>query len=425
MTLNNLKEALIQNNIKLLEKVKSLVAGAVDNVHTHENKEVIDKFSESEEGVLLFNSEEIKGSSDITISQKEGNAIESKEDGIYVKNTDKMFDEVNQREGIQDVPVGHIMAYMGNNVPVHYLACDGSVYNITDYPYLSEFILNEFGGYDYFGGDGVNTFAVPDLRGEFLRGTGENSYENQGSGSEVGKHQDATYRFTGGENITSDSTIFGVYVSKDKGISGNHDSTFSETGRYANYSAISTGEYTAPYYTARPTNTSVLYCIKYEPTYYVNVNHTTIHPTMYSKEEQVIGCWTNGKPVYQISFDIEFSATNNPQNIYHSIADIDRVIDYEVNAWNSSAVKFGTQLASGQFVCGTVDKEKVQIHRDVAGSWGGGVGVVTIQYTKTTDEENSFSFDMIKDFMMEEYTDEEIETAIADTISLLSEEVTS
>lgn len=30
----------------------------------------------------------------------------------------------------------------------------------------------------------------------------------------------------------------------------------------------------AALYTARPTNTSILYIIKYEPTYYINVEHS-------------------------------------------------------------------------------------------------------------------------------------------------------
>ena len=38
---------------------------------------------------------------------------------------------------------------------------DGSTYNIEDYRYLAEAIKKVYGKYNYFGGDGVNTFAVP------------------------------------------------------------------------------------------------------------------------------------------------------------------------------------------------------------------------------------------------------------------------
>ena len=80
---------------------------------------------------------------------------------------------------------------MGNNPPEGYLACDGTIYKINEYPKLAELIKTEFGNYNYFGGDGEDTFAVPDLRGEFLRGTGTTS-RNTGTGGSVGIHQDAT-----------------------------------------------------------------------------------------------------------------------------------------------------------------------------------------------------------------------------------------
>ena len=53
-------------------------------------------------------------------------------------------------------------------------------------------------------GDGVTTFKVPNLLGEFLRGTGTNSYTNQGSGANVGVHQD-----NGLPNITGTFTDCG------------------------------------------------------------------------------------------------------------------------------------------------------------------------------------------------------------------------
>ena len=71
---------------------------------------------------------------------------------------------VNTQSGIEDTPVGHIMFYMGASAPKHYLVCDGSEYNITDYPYLSQHIEDGFGAFNHFGGDGIDTFAVPNLQ---------------------------------------------------------------------------------------------------------------------------------------------------------------------------------------------------------------------------------------------------------------------
>lgn len=100
---------------------------------------------------------------------------------------------IDNTNGTQDTPVGTIISVMGNNAPKHYLKCDGITdYLVKDYPYLAEYFKKEFGSVNKFGGDGVTTFRTPDLKGEFLRGTGVNGHANQGNGAAVGTHQDAT-----------------------------------------------------------------------------------------------------------------------------------------------------------------------------------------------------------------------------------------
>ena len=89
-------------------------------------------------------------------------------------------------------PVGTIIAVMGNSAPAHYLACNGQVVNIATYPELADYFEEQFGSKNKFGGDGTTTFGIPDLRGEFLRGTGTNGHTNQGNGANVGVHQDAS-----------------------------------------------------------------------------------------------------------------------------------------------------------------------------------------------------------------------------------------
>lgn len=68
----------------------------------------------------------------------------------------------------EDTPVGQVISFMGTTTPENYLACDGAIYNIADCPDLSTFINTQFGSYNHFGGDDINTFAVPDLREEFF-----------------------------------------------------------------------------------------------------------------------------------------------------------------------------------------------------------------------------------------------------------------
>lgn len=65
----------------------------------------------------------------------------------------------------QESPVGEIIRYTGLMPPNHYLPLDGSEHNIVDYPYLSNHFLVNLGSYNYFGGDGINTFKVPNVLG--------------------------------------------------------------------------------------------------------------------------------------------------------------------------------------------------------------------------------------------------------------------
>lgn len=70
---------------------------------------------------------------------------------------------VDSTKGIEDTPVGEIIRTIGNETPKHYLMCDGSVYNIADYPHLAQYFKDNFGSSNAFGGDGTTTFAVPEL----------------------------------------------------------------------------------------------------------------------------------------------------------------------------------------------------------------------------------------------------------------------
>lgn len=68
---------------------------------------------------------------------------------------------IDTTQGIQDVPVGTLINTEGPQNPEHYLLCDGTEYNIVDYRDLAEAIKKVYGRYNYFGGDGTITFAVP------------------------------------------------------------------------------------------------------------------------------------------------------------------------------------------------------------------------------------------------------------------------
>ncbi|NKD86114.1 hypothetical protein HEQ63_07945 [Haematospirillum jordaniae] len=62
-------------------------------------------------------------------------------------------------------PVGSVIMHAGQEPPPLYLKCNGALLSRAAYPELFTVIGTTFGS-----GDGATTFALPDLRGEFLRG---------------------------------------------------------------------------------------------------------------------------------------------------------------------------------------------------------------------------------------------------------------
>jgi len=140
------------------------------------------------------------------------------------------LEHINENSGIEDTPIGHILTHIGTKAPKHYLICDGSEYNIEDYPYLAQHFINEFGTVKYYGGDGITTFAVPDLTGDYLKG----------AITDIGKQE---------KSAQIETETWGTPVL----YRGSDEDSNTET-------------------IYQPANISVLCCIKYEPTYYfVNV----------------------------------------------------------------------------------------------------------------------------------------------------------
>jgi len=83
----------------------------------------------------------------------------------------------------EDTPSGSIIAYTGSTDPKGWMICDGRTISIQDHDALYAVISTQFGG------DGVYTFRLPDLRGSFLRGTGTNAAYTEYAGSSLNSIQ--------------------------------------------------------------------------------------------------------------------------------------------------------------------------------------------------------------------------------------------
>ena len=281
-------------------------------------------------------------------------------------------------------PVGEIISFMGNTVPENYLACDGSAYNITDYPDLANFFNEQFGAVNYFGGDGVTTFAVPDLRGEFLRGTGT-AKRNTGTGLEVGKHQDGTkhsnvfpantnslyaYKTAANANQYVQNADVGVIATRQT-----YSINLPETACSGNGLAT---------FTSRPTNTSVMWCIKAVRTFSMKSEDANI----YSYDECVVGKWIDGKVLYQKTVSFDNLVDNSINNISTNISNIETVISMTGSVLNDTAwLTIPYYLNNNAEASITIFYNKEMNTIDILPKNRPNLttGFVTIQYTKTTD----------------------------------------
>lgn len=178
----------------------------------------------------------------------------------------------------QEMPVGSLIQTMSNSAPKHYLICDGSEYAIGTYPELEAHFVKEFGAVNHFGGEN-GKWKVPDLRGEFLRMTGKNSRANQGNGSVVGAHQNATEHKILVTDLSkkavqfvepSSANSWNSVVNAETQLSGKRFLQINPTS----LNGASTDKYQYAY-TSRPTNTSVNVAIKCESTPRVIVDQGT------------------------------------------------------------------------------------------------------------------------------------------------------
>lgn len=332
---------------------------------------------------------------------------EKKFKNIY---NEKIYPFLNGATHTGCVPLGTILPYFGETAPTHFLICDGTEYAKSDYPELAEHLLALTAPTPYAGSD-ANHFKVPDLRGEFLRGAGTNSHANSGNGSVVGKHQSATIH----EFI---SVGAGALFSEDKDSSrGNVDYVLSNASTYNEFSATAThktggGTWSGQNGTSRPTNTSVTYIIAYRNAYIdlaldsfpIDITQPTDGQLLmydatagrwvnggykYSTDEHIVGTWSDGRPLYEKTFEGTTPNTPNVNQAYDTMT--------LPSGYNIKNI-FGTINSEWQINTSYTDGSTISIISTV---WFGGSGYlivrmgrerecsknfnVTVQYTKTTD----------------------------------------
>lgn len=153
--------------------------------------------------------------------------------------------------GSHGLPAGSIIWFAGVNAPTGYLKANGALVNRAQYSALFDAI-----GTIYGVGDGSTTFALPDLRGEFVRGFDDGRGIDSGRG--LGTLQlDATQQVTGTFNTGPyDLGATGAFTQTNRGGSmgtgsGNRGTTTFDNARQVRVAAEN-----------RPRNVALLACIK-------------------------------------------------------------------------------------------------------------------------------------------------------------------
>jgi microcystin-dependent protein len=140
------------------------------------------------------------------------------------------------------LPAGAVQAFAMNSAPAGWLAADGSNVNRTTYASLFSAISTTYGA-----GDGSTTFALPDLRGYFVRGSGTN-----GDGTAAG-----TFGVKQADELKSHAHVQrwsrGVSPGTGLGVPWSDGTASSSTLATADAGGTET----------RPKNIAMLYCIKF------------------------------------------------------------------------------------------------------------------------------------------------------------------
>lgn len=117
-------------------------------------------------------------------------------------------------------------------------------------------------------------------------------------------------------------------------------------------------------------------------------------PACYSTEERQVGCWADGRPLYQKTIDFGALPANTTKYVDHNISNIDTVVDFAAMAKRPSPLTFipiptvhWETLGNSEEISFTATQIMIRNHNSNASQFS--QCYVTMQYTKTTDTAGS------------------------------------
>ena len=268
--------------------------------------------------------------------------------------------------GGEGAPLGSIVGFYSTTAPAGWLACDGSTFDADKYPALAMYL-------------GSN--VLPDLRGEFLRGAGANGHANQGNGGNVGEHQDATEVPVNIYDSANNVVDAGV---ASKTFSYKQDSNVNAQYFGQAIYAYDFGIQSIAGIRTRPTNTSVLWCIKATSSYVSDTENTLFNQIKdyvdqgqsYSTTETLTGgTWIDGKPIYRITLQTTSSIAKATWGLCG--------LNTQFSNLNIATPVYGISVSSDN-ICRTINVSKQDGFFCDSSALSPGT-YLTIEYTKTTD----------------------------------------
>lgn len=128
---------------------------------------------------------------------------------------------------------------------------------------------------------------------------------------------------------------------------------------------------------------------------------------LYSTTEKIVGCWTDGRPIYQKTIDCGNLPNATSKNVAHNISNLNVVTNirgFVHNSSNNSSSPIDSVAEGNWSVAVSADRTNVIIQ-----TWANYSTLtnfklyVTIQYTKTTDAANSFKYADENDYSTTEH----------------------
>lgn len=118
-------------------------------------------------------------------------------------------------------------------------------------------------------------------------------------------------------------------------------------------------------------------------TYIIKVQDIASEQTTYSTEEQVIGTWIDGKPIYRQIFTGNTNTSDSYQNTLGTISNVDEVIIINAS-FGAKTNRWSGALTTDVFCGGNVSNGAVNFFcKPMSKSYP---CMVIVEYTKTTDE---------------------------------------